>query len=155
MIKTKPKKKLPGAKAAAKPPVPRPIAKVAGKVTPLKPSIGHNSGDGKKTVKASVAKIEELSKRQREIGKSIREEKAFLKSQGVNTTALNQVLRERKMEPDVRKNFYEDCHIVRDALEMQPSLFDRKQFEEGQRGPDEADLEKSGASVAAKKAEEK
>lgn len=103
-----------------------------------KGKIGHNSG----TIKKLVADFEKLEKDKKDIGKAQREIKAQLKEQGVPSVALSQVLRERKMAPDVRANFYQDTHIIRDSLGMQTSLFDKAQFEEGQRGPTEEQLDK-------------
>jgi uncharacterized protein (UPF0335 family) len=101
--------------------------------------LGHNSS----TVKALVTEYETLEQRKKEIGKAQREIKAKLKEQNIPTMPLNQILRERKMEDDVRFNFLQDCHIIRDTLGMQATLFDKAQFEEGNRGMNEAEIEAS------------
>lgn len=108
--------------------------------------VGHNSG----TVRTLVAELEKLAERKKEIGKAEREVKAKLKEQNVPTMPLNQIMRERKMAADVRANFMQDCHILRDTLEMQTSLFDKDTFEQGQRGPTEAELEQLKKEKAGK-----
>lgn len=81
-----------------------------------------------KTILNGVERIENLMEQQRALGADIREIKAELKGQGVPTTALNHVIRLRKMEDDIRKNFEEDVTIIKDACNMQLSLFEQEAY---------------------------
>lgn len=145
MVKSKKETK---AKASSKKLTAPPAAKVEEKEA----GIGHN-GPSSGTIKKTVDELEKLDLQIADLNKIKREKKAYLKGQGVSITALNQIMRERKMESDVRANFYEDCHIIRDALEMQLDMFNRMQFDNPQGLDSKAPTEAEIADFQAKQAQ--
>ena len=85
------------------------------------PGIGHNGSP--EFIFTTVKEIEELINRQKELQAIIKDKKSLLKENGVNITALNQVLKERRMDTDVRRNYLTDCHNLRKITYTQADLF--------------------------------
>ena len=90
-----------------------------------KPGLGHNAGP--EFIRDKVNEIAELESQKMAILKRIRNTKADLKEKaGINLTALGQVLREGRMQKDVRKNFVADVSQIREVCADQLDIFREK-----------------------------
>lgn len=83
-------------------------------------------GDGGKgMIKTGIEFIEQIDEQIKMLRAQQKEKKNELKEQGVPTSALNDVLRYRKLEPEIARARFEDMAIIFDACGMQYSLFEK------------------------------
>lgn len=105
-------------------PKPLPLRATDNRAVPLAESdkallvIGHNSTASFTRIQKDVAQIESLDEQIRALRSQQKQIKALLKQQGIPTGPLNNILRLRRLEDDVRQQYIEDNVIIAEMLEM-------------------------------------
>ncbi|MCG8670242.1 MAG: hypothetical protein MI867_12565 [Pseudomonadales bacterium] len=90
------------------------------------PGIGHNGGP--EFIREKISQILHNEEQKKAISANIRQLKADMKEKaGINTAALNQILREMKMEEGVRRNFVEDTKQLRSLVDDHLDMFDNQE----------------------------